>query len=457
MGYFERLNKNQLKERALEIIKNIKKSFINKDGLISMAYPPTKNNLIADFDDVVPFLLYFGEEDFIRSQINIASKFTYHGLVTFNGKVVSYRCDEYLGGLLAYYRHTEDNFAYSLLEEALEGIENLVIKKGFLCSYYNIKQKKTPLITSPRTGAVLEVLLESGDIFPDVKERTLGIIDNWIKIPFFKKYGLFPFKYYVNNPLFNTLFEKLIFLTGGSSYYKYFGGGFYYHSGWKGNIANILYKLPVGDKVQVMKDNTNFIFCLIAAYRNTNNEKYKDAVTLWVNSLKKNLFKDGFIFKFWNPPSMAKGIELSQNFSVIDILCDIYCFIDKNEQYIKFAEEIAQSWIRIRWDNGLFPRSPSLPFNHLDEQTDFCVSLMRLYELTNEQRYRNVAEETIVSILKLHYTPNGYILSVNNQGKVVDSTISPKYNALLLKALILFIDGRKIYKSEYIHDLMKDR
>lgn len=457
MEYFECLNKNQLKRGALEIIKNIKKSFINKDGLISLTYPPTKNNLIADFDDFVPFFLYFGEANFISSQINIASKFTYHGLVTFNDKAVSYRCDEYLGALLAYYRHTNDSFAYGLLEETLGGIENLLIRKGFLCSYYNIKQKKTPLITSPRTGAVLEVLFESGDIFPEVKEQALKIVDNWITLPFFKKYGLFPSKYYVNNHLFNTLFEKSEVLTRGSFYNKYFGDGFYYYSGWKANVANFLYKLPVGDKVQVMKDNTNFIFCLIAAYMDTNDEKYKDAILLWVDGIKKTLFKNGFVFKFWNPKSMAKEIELSQNFSVIDILCDVYCFIDKNEQYIKFAEEIAQSWIRTRWNNGLFPRSPALPFNHLDEQTDFCVSLMRLYEITNKQRYCDIAEETIASILKYHYTPKGYVGSVNNQGVVVNAGISPKYNALLLKALVLFIDGRKIYGSKYIHELMKDR
>ncbi|MBA7489539.1 hypothetical protein ES702_00073 [subsurface metagenome] len=220
---------------------------------------------------------------------------------------------------------------------------------------------------------------------------------------------------------------------------------------------SLFYQMPIGTKVQLMKDNTNFIFSLIAAYKKTGNLTYKDAIIKWINGIKRNLFRDGFIFKFWSPHSGPKEIELSQNFSVIDILCDVYWSVNRDKRFLQFAEEIASSWFKVRWDNGLFPRSPDVDFNHLDEQTDFCISLMRLYELTGKHKYRDIAEEAILSVLKYHYTPSGYIMSVNNQGRAVDVTIAPKYNTLLLKALVLFIDGRNIYESGTLSDLMEDR
>ena len=433
----------QIKERAAELVEKIKTTFVNQNGLLSSTYPPSEHNLLAHFDDYVPFLLYFNEVDFVRSQILASIKFTYDGLIPQGRLILSDRNDEYLGALLAYYRHTNEPFVYELIVKALEGIRHLLIRKGFLCSYHDIKRGKTPLITSPRTGCLLEVLLQVDNISPRMSEDALTILDNWLQIPFFNKYGLFPSKYYLSSRILNAIFERSRLPM--SRIVKL------------ASQPSLLYQLPMGTKVQVMKDNTNFIFALMAAYTKTSNRTYKNVIIRWVDGIMTNLFRDGFIFKFWSPQGDPEVIELTQNFAVVDILCDIYWFINRYKRFLEFAEKIASSWIKLRWDNGLFPRFPGAKHNHLDEQTDFCISLMRLYELTGKRKYRAIAEETISSVLEYHHTHEGYVLSVNDQGKVVDGTIAPKYNALLLKALILLIDDRNIYTSESIHDLMEDR
>lgn len=440
---FSSVDIKQIEERASELIEKIKTTFVNQSGLLSSTYPPSEHNLLADFDDYVPFLLYFNEADFVRSQIEVSSKFTYQGLVHDGRWIISYRNDEYLGALLAYYRHTNEPFVYELITTTLNGIRNLLIRNGFLCSYHDIKRGKTPLIASPRAGCLLEVLLQTGDISPSMLEEALTTIDNWLQIPFFNKYALFPSKHYISSRILNAVFQRSRFPIP--------------RIVRQASVPSLFYQMPIGTKVQVMKDNTNFIFGLIAAYKKTGNPVSKDAITRWIDGIKRNLFRDGFVLMFWSPHAEPKEIELSQNFSVLDILCDVYRFVNRDKRFLDFAEEIASSWLKVRWDNGLFPRSPDADFNHLDEQTDFCISLMRLYELTGKQRYRDIAEETTLSVLKYHYTPSGYIMSVNNQGKAVDATIAPKYNALLLKALILFIDGRNIYESGILCDLMEDR
>ncbi|MBA7489538.1 hypothetical protein ES702_00072 [subsurface metagenome] len=156
----------QIEESAAALVEKIKTTLVNQSGLLSSTYPPSEHNLLADFDDYVPFLLYFNEVDFVHSQIEVSSKFTYQGLVPQGRLILSYRNDEYLGALLAYYRHTNEPFVYESITRGLKGIRNLLIRKGFLCSYHDIKRGKTPLIASPRAGSLLEVLLQTGDISP---------------------------------------------------------------------------------------------------------------------------------------------------------------------------------------------------------------------------------------------------------------------------------------------------
>ncbi len=444
---------NIFTQKALEIIHNMKNKYVNSDGLISASYPPSRLNLLEHFDDYAPFLMHYGEDRFIKYQIDISRKFTYRGLLISRGRIVSYQNNEYLEALFDYYRMRKEDNIVRMLKESLEAVDNLLVNKGFICSYYDVKNNKAPSIASPMSGSLLEVFLNNHEFSPNMSKLSIQVLNNWLKIPFFQKFGLFPSKYFIDEPSLNTIFIKLN-IPFHDKLKNRFGVNFCTLGEW----ANTIYRMPWGVKVQVSKDNTNFLFSLIEAYKVTHDQKYKVAITYWIRSLKQKLNRDGFIHRFWSPKNGAKEIELVHNFPVIDILCDVYYYVSRKKSFLNFAEEIALSWInKSMWPIGLFPKTYQGSLDHLDNQTDFCVSLIRLYELTGKTQYHDIAERVLKAILRYHYTQDGYVTSIKQNGEPANERIEPKYNALLLKALILFSEDKKIYGDDHIHSLMKDR
>ena len=71
-AYFEskvivNLNCKQREKIVESIANNFRNRFINKSGLISRSYPPEERSIIDNFDDIVPFLDYFGYSDIVFS------------------------------------------------------------------------------------------------------------------------------------------------------------------------------------------------------------------------------------------------------------------------------------------------------------------------------------------------------------------------------------------------------
>ena len=58
---------------ARRIVDLIKDRCLNDRGQIVRLYPQKEGTIYADFDDLVPFFLYFGEDEFIARQIGRAS------------------------------------------------------------------------------------------------------------------------------------------------------------------------------------------------------------------------------------------------------------------------------------------------------------------------------------------------------------------------------------------------
>jgi len=456
------LKKKEIQIYISELVNLITHDFVNKEGLISATYPPSKENILSHLDDVFPFLLHFDfHRSFLKSQILKSRRYTRHGLILSNGRIVSYCNDEYLGALFAYYQKYKEKWVYKLILESLAGIKDFLVRENVLCTFYDVDlNKNTPLVSSPLTGALIEVLIENRNLLGQKKfwvDRVVKYsLEEWLKCNFFKEYSLFPSKIFLKNEFKNKIFSRVNFPLP-SRIKKLSGSTFYYATDYKKRIANFLYEAPIGEKVQCMKENTNLVFCLIEAYKTYKEQKYKEGVEKWIEGLKRNLYKENFVYKFWAPGKNPRIIELTQNFSVIDILSDTYKFVSKKREYLDLAEKIVERWINEMWGINLVPRFPGAFYNHLDEQTDFCISLMRLYELTGKRKYQEIAQNIFEAVLKFHRATHGYISSVTNKGKPLNLDISPKYNSLLLKAFILFMEGGGIYKSHYLHNLMKDR
>ncbi|MDD5453901.1 MAG: hypothetical protein PHW62_00175 [Candidatus Ratteibacteria bacterium] len=451
----------ELNRAAKEIIQNIKTKYLDSNGMVSKTYPVGTETIYADFDDILPFLLYFGENDFTRNQIELSRQITYNGMTTYNDKIISWRNDEYLGAVCCFYRQSRDELIENMIIEGFSGIVVYLIKNGHIRMCYDLSRNGAPDLQSAWSGGLIEVFLENSDLFPDWKGWGVRALDAFLDDYCFKKYGLFNFKSHISSELFNYLNCNINILP--DSINQIANAQFYYlnKKGLKNklleSLAYTLFQLPTGAMFQFMKANSNFIFALITAYRITKDEKYKGAIIRWIDSVLKKLYRDGLVYGLWYPDGNIKNPALTESFVMIDILCDTYFFVDSNPLYLKIASEIADRWLNLKWDNGLIPATPDNIKNHLDNQTDFSISLRRLAELTGNQLYLNAGKELFASALVNHRTEDGYVTSIYKDG-TYENRVSPKYNGLLLKGLICWMnDGKKIYGDIDFYDLMKDR
>jgi hypothetical protein len=413
--------------------------------LVSKNFPPDENNLLADFADYAPFMLWFGEKDFIKCQIQKSKSHLYESLIKENDRIISWRLDEYLEGLISYYRTTQCNETRSMIEAVVKGVRKFLVCDGYLLSFYNIRFKKAPRIIDPRSSALIEVLLD----FEHNSEEVLEWLDSLIQLDDFKRYGLIPCKYYFKSTFANTL-SKINPIGYPRRFLLPFIGG------WRLAFSDLFYILPMRWTLETTKFNTNFAHCLVTAYMVTRNDKYRTALYKWVKGLQNRMI-DGCVMRFSYANGKLKDNLLSHNFPAIDVLCDVYMQVDANPILLKIAKDIANFWLNARLQTRLFPKSSMANFSHLDDQTDMYVSLHRLYECTQESIYLEKAEELLPRIIRYYKTENGLVLCIDWKGQIYDSTISPKFNALFLKAIIHNISKEKIYENWEFYNLMKDR
>ena len=452
-----------LKKVAKEIIQRFKTKYLNQAGMIARSYPCTAETIYADFDDVLPFLLYFGEDEFVRKQIELSIQATFEHMTVFNDKIISWRNDEYLGALCYYYRKHHDPEVKKIIAGCFSSINKYLMRDGHVFMCYDLRRKRLVKLYSAWTGGLLEVFLENDDLFPEWKQIGMRTIDLWLKNHSFQKYGLFVFKSHAYSRLFNLANCNFHFRC--LKFHQIVNSQFYYiprttlRNAVIESIAYHLLQLPTGAYFQFMKANTNFIFALVSAYRLTGEERYKLAIEKWINAVREKLFRDGMIHGVWYPNGNATNPTLTESFAMIDVLCDTYNFVSKKSEFLEFAKEIANAWLLQQWPNGLFPLVPGGLYDHIDDQTDFSIALQRISELTSDERYREAGRRCFFSALKHHRTEEGYITSVTKGGKIIpESTVSPKYNGLLLKGVISWIEEmKKIYETPDLYDLLKDR
>lgn len=452
-----------LKETAMEIIHLFKTKYINRQGMIARSYPCTERDIYADFDDVLPFLLYFGEDEFVRTQIQLSTQTTFKGLITINDKVVSWRNDEYLGALCCYYRKHRDPEVKKIIDECFRSIERYLMRDGHIFMFYDLRRNRLPKLYSTWAAGLLEVFLENSDLFPEWKSKALHIIGLWVENYSFLKYGLFVFKSHASNRLFNLINCNFHFRN--LRFHRAVNSMFYYRRRTtlreviKETINYHLLRCPTGFHLQFMKANTSFIFALICAYRLTGDGGYRKAIEKWINVVREKLFRDGIICDDWKSDGTVRIGTLADNFIMIDLLCDTYSFASKKAEYLYFAKEIANTWFTHQWPNGLFPSVPGGVSNHIDHQTDFSIALRRISELTGEEMYWKVGKRCFLSTLKHHHTKEGYVTSVTKSGRIrPDSVVDPKYNGLLLKGIINCLEEKqKIYETQELYDMLKDR
>jgi uncharacterized protein YyaL (SSP411 family) len=210
-----------------------------------------------------------------------------------------------------------------------------------------------------------------------------------------------------------------------------------------------------------IKSNANALHGLLSLYQKNNDPKLKAAIEHWFAGVTKHFIDhDGFVIHTAEIEEgrLTKTVTGSaSNHTAIDLFSDLANHF-KEARYLDAAEHTARAWLSIQGTTGLFPLSPTNRTSDLDSQTDMIVALWKLHELSGKEEYRAAADRALEGVLTHHKQPGGYVLGVNvDSGTIVSAWYKTKFIALFLKALHLYIDGRKIYQNEELFELLKDR
>lgn len=416
------------------------------------------NHVYLDFDDIVPFFLYLGYNKEIEQQIELSKKYLYNGFIPLGDYIYSWRMDEYLGGILSYNNKNED------ILKSQKIFLNKILNLGYIPAYINIKDNKISKLSFSRGYNIIEVILESNYFDDEIKQKSLTILRNFIdNNKFFQKNHLFLSKYKFNKTNESESFvgtdikimnNRMNMIKDSSSYLNS-----------KVKIKNKILKIMQHNfnisRVQLMKDNSNLIYSIIEAYKFTEDVYFKKILNDWIfkGVIDKMYNKKGFVYTNYEG-GKCNGICLAQNFTFLDILLDYYYFIEKDSVILNYAKDIANFWLSQRMKNGLISEQLGSDIDFLDCQTDFSISLKKLSELDNNN-YKKEGIKLYQSILRHHYNKESGLLmiKIDKNNKVIDKTISLKYNALFLKAYIIYGTGndKDIYSNEIMIGLMKDR
>lgn len=449
------------------IAQNFETRFLNNKGFISRNYPPDKRSILDNFDDIVPFLDYFGYSDIIFSQINLLNTSSYEEELSVNGILYSYKIDEYMGGLNHISKKYNNSLANLLLEDSIKKTFFYFIEEDQFSDIYNLETRQAANFYSSWSAGFLETILEikTKKYVKDVER----IMKAWINSEFFQKFNLFPFRSSLN--FLNKNLEKI-----NSNLNNWCTEVPEKINNHPNKLKNLIYKnfkyyeykyfvnryFRSGHYAQLMKSNTTPVFTMIELYKLTKKEIWSKNVISWLDSaLDKFVDNTSNPFEIWYPNNKKKFSSLTAGFILIDIICDAYNFVYKNDKWLETASEIANNCIGWSWDSGLIPMSPLNKINHLDNQIDFAISIRKLAELTNNYTLREKSFNLVEQTLIMHNSKEGFYTHLYENGsykKLPKNTIDPKYNGLLLKGLIHMEEkNNEIYENDHLIDLFKDR
>jgi rhamnogalacturonyl hydrolase YesR len=384
--------------------------------------------ILDDLGDYLPFIFYLKEESFAKQYIKDTMKYYPNGLEASHSKfglkyINIYEYSDFLFGLIEYYKETQEKKVLNYIEKLTDQLV-----------------KEFHLGTSPTSFSFY---------LSSLKIKKIGILEN--SIGFFielfvelhrltKKEKYLELAYHLSDVLHEEKFFKK------HSLLQEYTGPF----------------LPSEKKrVRIMKTNTNSLYGFLELYRHTQEWGTRRIIDKWLDSLLKLVddkpsqyyeFKGGTFHS-------SQDYLLPPAFALIDFICD-YTYFSKDEVFLEKAIKIAEVWLKEQGKTGLFPNRAGTKVSDLDSNTDFSVALVKLFELTQEEKYLKKAKESINAIKKYHYDKKrGLVLGVNiDTGKIENPIIKTKFNFLFFKAKILEDAKYRIYDENLkVYEILKDR
>lgn len=453
---------NNIRQKAEELINIIKTRFITADGYLARTYPAGSRTLFDNFDDIVPFFIFFNEVDFLLEQVHSIrkKKESLLSLCSEDGVLITRNIDEWFGGLYSLWELTKDKDTYNLLKESVEFVLKYLMKDGFLSAAFYTKNRVSASYYESWSAGLLETFCEIRGEFPAAFEEAQKVIRNWVESKYFIRHSLFPYRVYLSSTL-SAVQERLLSryfpLRRCSKPIAIRGNG-------KSNPAKRILKWTIffavnGLYSQLMKSNSTCAFTLLEFYRATGDRYWANSLLKWAASAIESFCDYGKVYMEFVPKTGDKrDAGVTPAFILADILCDIIYFINDSNlagrgRLLTVIKEILDYGWKSRLDNGMIPYSDCGDFAHIDSQIDFAISLRRFSELSGERLYKNRSIDLMKGVLEQHYSPEGYF---TYSGKITNNVIDPKYNALLLKGFANLITIEKPLYPEY-YSLFKDR
>lgn len=128
------------------------------------------------------------------------------------------------------------------------------------------------------------------------------------------------------------------------------------------------------------------------------------------------------------------------------------------------AIDLAARWAALQTPRGLFPEGPEGPPARralLDSQVDLSMDLLKLAELTGDDRWRGAAIRNLSAVRRDFRLPFGYAWAVDPAtGAIRQPVVEVKYLGLLLKGLLglrAFLEGQSLRHSPLLWMLLRDR
>lgn len=395
----------------------------------------SENPDVPELGDYIPFLAYFGETNWVDSQIDQARE-------SLLEPAPPSKREDTLVGLLEYHRLRKNDAVLGLTERYLDYLFTTHVRDDRIVTprIWGIQEKANfarynhdqgtirtaariadpvlsiakgwqvpPYVALARNGIFVELLVDTYAHTGNVNhlERAKRLADRWIQTEEFQTYGLFP-----TEPS----------IPGRKRY------------------------------AQLFKGNTAVANGLIALVDETGEDRFKNALQQWVQSVHERCV-DGPVYGIYEFETGRRSRpELFFAFSTIDALC-YATVVTNDDRYLDVAVDIAEYWLPKQKDTGLFPLHPGADYSHQDAMTDFSISLWRLFELTGVKKYRRRSREAMRGLFNYHR----FSLNANiNTGEPVDETVTPRFVTLMAKTIILLQEG-SIYDDWDIFKLLRDR
>ena len=454
----------EVRNKAEALIQLIKTRFVRLDGLLARNYPSTDRTLFDNFDDLVPFFIYFGEEDFLLSQIYIIRR-QGESMLTLcsnnEGVLLSRNLDEWFGGWYALWRATGDKECFALLSESVNFVGEHLIQGNFLSGAIQSRNRKVAPYYEPWSSGLLEVFCEMRAEFPEAFQKAQAIMRSWVDDDYFRQYSLFPYRVY-RSPVWHVPQKWIISRSASASYSSEpmaidLKWTLRQH-GVRGTLRlarqRLRFWMTSGWYSQLMKSNSTSAFTLLEFFLASEDHFWLETLSRWCDSALEAFVDAGRVFmEFYPVTGMKRAASVTPAFILVDVLCDAAWYVPEFRRHLPKIREILDYQWADRLPNGMVPWQDHGNFAHIDSQVDFSITLRRYAELSTQSSYLDKSIKLMEDALLVHYSPEGYLTF---SGEVTRNAIDPKYNALLLKGMIhLLTIDQPLYPK--LRNLFKDR